>query len=131
MTIKQHAMGSGVSAAAAGAVIGGVNSTIAGAGTVSTNATLIPITSFVWVKTAANNSGVILAPGNGTGDSLSAGDYTHIYNGDANTLLLYPPAGGMLNNGTATTGTVSIATHTGVTAYSLDGLNFWVSGPTT
>lgn len=131
MTIKQHLMGSGAAGALASAAVGGVNGTTSGAGTTRLDAALLPISSFVWVKTAANNSGVILPPGNGTGDSLQAGDYIHVYNGDANTLLLYPPPGGKLNDGTASTGTVSIPTHTTVTAYSLDGLNFAVSGPTT
>lgn len=131
MTFKAHLTGTGSSAANAASAVGGVISTQAGAGTTRTDATLLQMASFQWIKTAANNSGVILPPGNGTGDSFAAGDYMHIYNGDTNTLLLYPPTGGKLNDGTASTGTVSIATHTTVTAYSLDGLNFAVSGPTT
>jgi hypothetical protein len=124
-------MGSGMSAAAASSAVGGVNTAIAGAGTTRTDATLLPLTSVISVNTAANNSGVILPPGNGTGDGMAAGDYMVIYNGDSNTLLLYPPTGGSLNNGTVSTGTVSIPTHTSVTAYSVDGLKFIVSGPTT
>ena len=131
MTFKQHLMGSGIAAGAASAAVGGVNSTTTGAGTTRTDATLLPFASVCWIKTAANNSGVILPPGNGSGDSMAAGDYMTIYNGDSNTLLLYPPTGGKLNDGTASTGTVSIPTHTSVTAISLDGLNFLVSGPTT
>jgi hypothetical protein len=131
MSIKQHLMGSGASAGLASAAVGGVNSGTSGAGTTRTDAALLPIASVHWIKTAANNSGVILPPGNGSGDSLAAGDYMTIYNGDSNTLLLYPPAGGNLNDGTTSTGTVSIATHTSVTAISLNGLKFIVSGPTT
>lgn len=131
MTFKQHCMGSGLSAAAAGAAIGGVNSAIAGAGTTAATATLLPFSSVVNVATAANNSGVILPPGNGSGDSMEAGDWILVYNGDANTLLLYPPKGGALNGGTVTTGSVSIATKTSLMLFCLDGLNFIASGPNT
>lgn len=131
MTFKQHVMGSGTSAAAASAIVGGVNATVVGAGTTKADATLLPLVSVISVLTAANNSGVILPPGNGSGDGMQPGDYMVIYNADANTLLLYPPLGGSLNNGTVSTGTVSIPTHTSVTAYSVDGLKFIVSGPTT
>jgi len=131
MPFKAHVMGSGVSAGAAGAIIGGVTTTVVGAGTDHTNFTLLPFTSVIWVVAAANNSGVGLPPGNGSGDSMQPGDYMDIFNADANTLLLYPPSGGSLNNGTVTTGTVSIATHTGVRAISIDGLKFIVGGPNT
>lgn len=131
MSIKQHVMGSGTSAGAASAIVGGVNSTSVGAGTTSADYTLLPLASVHWIKTAANNSGVGLPPGRGTTDGMAAGDYCTIYNDDGNTLLLYPPLGGKLNGGTTTTGTVSIATKTSVMAISLDGLQFIVSGPTT
>ena len=62
---------------------------------------------------------------------MQPGDSMVIFNGDANTLLLYPPAGGQLNLGTASTGTVSIATKTSVRATSVDGLKFIVEGPNT
>ena len=131
MTIRQHCMGAGLSSLAAGAAVGGVISTQAGAGTDHTNFTTLQLGAVQWIKTAANNSGVGLPPGNGSGDGMQPGDGMLIYNDDSNTLLLYPPAGGKLNGGTATTGTVSIPTKTSVTAVSLDGLKFIVSGPTT
>lgn len=131
MTIKRNAMGSGVSAAAARALVGGVNTTTAAAGTTHLDATLLPLDSHFWVTTGANNSGLILPPGNGSGDIMAAGDSCIIYNGTSNTLLLYPPLGGKINDGTATTGTLSMPTHTSTEAVSLDGTNFAVSGPTT
>jgi len=131
MPFKAHLMGSGVSSGAAGAILGGVNTASIGAGTTAAGATLLPFSSTHIIGTAANNSGVILPPGNGTGDSMQPNDSMIIYNGDVNTLLLYPPKGGTLNGGTVTTGTVSIATLTSVTATSIDGLKFVVSGPTT
>ncbi len=131
MTIKRNITGLGTAPQTAAAIVGNVSTSAAGAGTVSTDATLLPMVSNHWVTVAANNSGVILPPGNGSGDNMIAGDNMSIYNDSANTLLLYPPAGGQLNGGTTTTGTVSIATKTSVTATSLNGLAFMVSGPTT
>ncbi len=131
MTFRAHLTGLGMAPATASAAVGGVNATtIVGAGTDHTNFTLLPFASVV-VCSGANNSGVGLPPGNGSGDGMAAGDYMVIYNSDSNTLLLYPPSGGNLNDGTTTTGTVSIPTHTSVIAYSRDGLKFIVSGPTT
>jgi hypothetical protein len=131
MTIKRNVTGLGVAAQTASAIVGGVNTATAGAGTTRTDASLLPLVSNHWVTTAANNSGVILPPGNGTGDNMQAGDYMRIYNDSSNTLLLYPPTGGQLNGGTVSTGTVSIPTKTTVEAVSLNGLAFLVSGPTT
>lgn len=131
MTIKSNVMGLGTPGQTASAIVGGMNANSVGAGTTRTDATLLPLTSNHWIKTAANNSGVILPPGNGSGIGMAPGDYMRIYNGDSNTLLVYPPTGGKLNDGTASTGTVSIPTHTSVVCISLDGLNFAVTGPTT
>lgn len=131
MSIKGNVVGAGISPGAATAILGGVNSDSVGAGTTSTDATLLPLMSIHNIRTAANNSGVILPPGNGTGASMQPGDEMWIYNGDGNTLLLYPPAGSKLNDGTATTGTVSCATHTSLVVKCLTSTLFAVSGPTT
>ena len=132
MTFKQHCMGSGIAAQAAGAVVGGATTGIVAAGTTAAGATLLPFSSICSVDTAANNSGVILPPGNGSGDGMQPGDWMDIYNGDSNTLLLYPPAGGTLNSGTVTTGTVSISNpHQCYEAKAITNLKFIVQGPTT
>lgn len=125
MALVRQLMGSGLSGSAARHIAGTVNSTTSGAGTTSADATVLSYIAIQWIKTAANNSGVKLPAGMNVGDSMV------IYNGDSNTLLLYPPTSGTLNGGTATTGTVSIPTHTSVTVTSLNGTNFVVSGPTT
>ncbi len=132
MAIKSKLTGLGCAAELASNIAGKVNTTLAGAGTSSTDATLLTRADMFIISTAANNSGVILAPGNGTASfEYSEGDEVIVANYDANTLLLYPPAGGKLNNGTATTGTVSIATHTSVLCKCIDRLNFVVMGPLT
>lgn len=129
MPIKAHLTGLGMPAALANALTSGPATTV-GAGTTSANFALLPLGGFN-VVTGANNSGVGVPPGNGTGDSMGAGDSMIVYNSDANTILLYPPTGGQLNAGTATTGTVSIPTHTSVTVTAQTSLLFVVSGPTT
>lgn len=130
MTFRQHVMGAGNSAASASSIVGGVNSTSVGAGTVSTNAALLPLASLAWIKTAANNSGVILPPGNGSGDGMQPGDYMIIYNGTVNSVLIYPPAGGTLN-GASANASFTLPTLTGISCYSLDGTAFYLSSPTT
>lgn len=129
MPIKSNLTGLGMPAALAANVCPGPTTT-AGAGTTSANFALLPLVGFN-VVTGANNSGVGLPPGNGSADGMGAGDSMLIYNSDANTILLYPPTGGQLNAGTATTGTVSIPTHTSVTVTAQTNLLFVVSGPTT
>lgn len=131
MTIKDNIIGSGVSPQATSALVGGVNNDSVGAGTTSADATLLPLVTNHNIRTAANNSGVILPPGNGSGRGMQPGDQMRIYNGDSNTLLLYPPPGCKLNDGTATTGTVSCATHTSLEVTCLTSTLFAVSGPST
>lgn len=131
MTIKFNIQHLGMAGQTAASIVGGVNTATAGAGTTRLDAALLPMSSNHWVTVGANNSGLILPPGNGTGDALSAGDYMRVYNDTSNTLLLYPPPGGQLNGGTVSTGTVSIPTKTSVEAVCLNGLAFAVMGPTT
>lgn len=129
MPIKAHLTGLGMPVALANAVTPGPVTTVA-AGTDHTNFALLPIGGFN-VVTGANNAGVGVPPGNGSGDSMGAGDSMIVYNSDANTILLYPPSGGALNAGTTTTGTVSIPTKTSVTVICQTSLLYVVSGPTT
>ena len=131
MSILSNLTGSGIAPTAASNIAGPVNTATSGAGTASTDAALLPLQATHYIATAANNSGVILPPGNGSGASMVVGDSMWIYNGDANTLLLYPPPLGQLNGGTATTGTVSIPTKTSVQVKMLSATLYAVSGPTT
>lgn len=130
MTITANLMGSGCPGPLARAIIGGWATTEVGAGTTQATATLLSRGANHYIATAANNSGVILPPGTTATDKLSSGDIMVIFNADVNTLLLYPPLGGKINVGT-TNASISIATLTGVEANCIDGLNFYVSGPTT
>ena len=131
MAIKAQLTGSGAAGGLAVAITGVPDTTVSGAGTTHSDCTLLPLKPIIWVKTAANNSGVIIPPGNGSGDGMTPGDSMWVYIGDSNTLLLYPPLLGTLNDGTATTGTVSIPTKTSVEIICLSSTNYLVSGPTT
>lgn len=130
MTITSNLMGTGAPAALARAIVGGWTTTEVGAGTTQATATLLSRSSNHYIATAANNSGVVLPPGTTATDKLQPGDVMVIFNADVNTLLLYPPLGGKINNGSVNA-SVSIATVTGVEANCIDGLNFYVAGPST
>jgi hypothetical protein len=69
---------------------------------------------------AASNSGARLPLGS------SAGDVFFIGNNDANTMLIFPPTGGALNNGTVNTGSISLTTHKAAMCISIDGTNYLV-----
>jgi hypothetical protein len=118
-------MGSGVSAAAAGSLIGGVsNGATAGAGSSSqATAALLPMATTHIITTGAGNSGVIIPPGNGTTDGLQAGDWMRVANYTGNTIFVYPPVGGKLNNGSLNAG-LSMTNGKVATFTSIDGTNF-------
>lgn len=131
MPILANLIGLGTPAFAAAQMCGPVSTTAAGAGTTNADATLLPLVDTHFVSTAANNSGVILPPGNGTGAGLQVSDSMFIYNDSANTLLLYAPPLGQLNGQTVTSGSVSIPTKTSVLVKMLSSTKYAVSGPTT
>lgn len=125
MTIRANAMGLGTPSGPAGSLIGGVNTATAGAGTSSqANATLLPMTSNHVVSTGASNSGVILPPGTGTTQGMVAGDYMTVVNYTGNTLIVYPPTGGKLNNGSANSG-VSLTNGKVAQFTCIDGTSFF------
>lgn len=70
--------------------------------------------------TAASNSGARLPLGSIAGDSFV------IANLDSNTMLIYPPTGGWLNNGTVNTGSISLLTKKVANCISVDGTNYLV-----
>lgn len=131
MAILSNLIGTGVQAYSAAQICGPVSTSAAGAGTTNADATLLPLNDTQFVSTAANNSGVILPPGNGTGTGMQVGDSMFIYNDSANTLLLYAPPLGQLNGQTVTSGSVSIPTKTSVMVKMLSSTKYAVSGPTT
>lgn len=125
MTIKRNAMGAGTPAGQASSVIGSIVDNFVATGTTQANAALLSLASNTFVVTGAGNTGVILPPGNGTGDQLSAGDWVRIYNYTGNSILVYPPVGGKLANGTANA-SITLANTKGAAFLNRNGLDFGV-----
>lgn len=123
MTIKANVIHTGTAPANAGSIVGGMVTTTAAAGNASTNATLLSISSNFLLTTGAGSSGVILPPGNGTADGLAAGDTITVFNQTGQTILVYPPLGGKLNNGSANAG-LSMTNGKNAQFTCLDSLNF-------
>lgn len=127
MTVQAHLIGSGISPLGAQSIVGSVVTTEAGAGTTQTDATKLSMASIHVISTAANNSGVVLPPGTSTTtDKMQAGDTMWVANYSANSLILYPPTGGKLNNGTATTGGITLTTLQKALCLCIDGTSFMV-----
>lgn len=126
MTIKRNATGVGTAPAQASSLIGGVSDNFTATGSTQATAALVPITSNIFVTVGAASTGVILPPGNGTGDSLAAGDWIRVYNYTGNSILVYPPLGGKLANGSANAG-VTIANTKAGEFLCRNGLDFGVN----
>jgi len=126
MTIKRNAMGVGTPGLQAGALIGGVSDNLTATGSTQAGALLLSLSSDQFVTTTASGTGVILPPGNGNGDQLAPGDLIRVFNYGANTLLVYPPVGGKIQNGSTNAG-FSIATLKGAEFVNRNGLDFGVN----
>lgn len=99
MTIKAKLIGSGMNWLQAQMNVGTVIATESAAGSNQAGATLMSMDDIHWVKTGGSNAGMILPPGNGTGDSLTAGDCVYVFANTGNTLKVYPPGTGAINGG--------------------------------
>ena len=125
MANKMHIGAAGVSPLASAAITGGVV-TQAVSGSSNTDATLMPIGSFFNVTASSSNQGMIFPPGNGSTQGFGAGDWGGISNNTTNTIKVYPPIGGKINGGTATTGSVSLTTLQNAIWWCLDGTSYSV-----
>ena len=121
MTIKANVTGLGTPAQTASAIVGGVNSTVAAAGTTQATATLLPFSSNFVVSTGTG--GVILPPGIGSTISLSAGDSMRVFNYSGGSINVYPPTGGKISNGSANAAFV-ITNTKGAEFVCIDGTSF-------
>jgi hypothetical protein len=121
MTIKANLTGSGIAPLAAIGIAGGnISNSLTAAGT--TQATALALTNLNDVHvitTAASSTGAVLP------SSLSIGDQMVVVNGGANSITLYPPSGGKLNNGTANAG-LAVAANKAAHVFCIDNLNFAV-----
>jgi hypothetical protein len=118
MAIGAQVMAGGISAPAAGALLGSVATSLTAAG--STQATALALGSAInAISTAAASTGVILP------STATPGDQIFIYNGGANTVTVYPAVGGTLNNLSANTG-FSVATLKSCICVNTTGLGWAV-----
>lgn len=119
MGMSQSQMaGTGLSAAAQVGICGGVSDAIAAAGSASTDATELKRVGTHFVATTAASTGVRIPTG------LNPGEGMELFNGGASTLAVYPPAGGTINNLTATTGNFDVATTKSVLIRCINPLKF-------
>lgn len=118
MTIKANVTGTGNSAASANAIVGGVITTIASAGSNAATATLLPRATNIFITTGTG--GVIIPPGTGTTQGLAAGDTIRVINQSGANCIVYPPTGGTINAASSLT----VANNQTAQFTCLDGLKF-------
>lgn len=117
MATGDKILAGGIPGAAARAIVGDVLSAQTAVG--ATQATALAIAADnTFISTAAASTGVVLPPGN-------QGDMRFIYNGGANTVSVYPPLGGTINNLSANTA-FSVATLKSAIAVCAGGLTWAV-----
>lgn len=92
MPIKANIIGSGIPAGAANYIVGGVSAGLTATGSGQSDALTIT-TSNNQYTTVAASTGAILP------SFAQPGDVIRVYNNGANTLSVYPPTGGAINNG--------------------------------
>lgn len=119
MTRQALLVGAGVPAPAVQYYVGTVSNTQTATGS-SSQANSFAITADITIfTTAAANSGARLPSTAGPGDVFTIANY------DTNTMLIYPPVGGILNGGSANA-SVNLATKKGADCLCIDNLNFIV-----
>lgn len=94
MPLLLNLLGQGTPPGQAEAIMGKATSGQTATGSSQTDALLLPST-IVEFTTVASSTGCRI-PAN-----LAPGDKIYIYNGDANTLSVYPPTGELIQNGAA------------------------------
>ena len=97
MTIAQKLMGSGNNWLASQNICGSVNSAEAAAGSNQAGATTLTLDDIHWVKPGGSNAGVIFPTSMGPGDSM------WIFANTGNTMKVYPPGTGQINQAGAST----------------------------
>lgn len=126
MAVIRNLTGLGTPPATASAIAGLIDNAVTAAGSSSqANAKLLGVLAGFHVTTGAGNSGIIFAPGVGSLAGHSPGDNGFITNTTGQTIIVYPPTGGKINNGTANAG-VNLTTNQNAIWWTFDALNFFV-----
>lgn len=124
MTIKANVIHTGGASAHAAAIVGGVNTTTAAAGSNQATATLLQIGSNFVISTGTG--GVILPPGNGTADGLTEGDRVTVANYTGSSINVYPPGAGKIANGSASAA-FAVGNTKSAIFICIDGTNFFAN----
>lgn len=117
MSIKSKLTGVGTAPAQAQNITGTLVNSLTAAGSSQGTALALGNDDYNIVTTTAASTGVILPA------TLSASDEMWVVNYGANTLSVYPPVGGKINNG-STNAAVSISANKNASFICIDGLNF-------
>lgn len=112
-------MGSGASAQLASNMVGAVSNTQTATGSSSQTNSFAVVSDITIFTVAASNSGARLPSTAGPGDLFTIANY------DSNTMLIYPPVGGILNGGSLNA-SVSLTTKKSADCICIDNLNFIV-----
>lgn len=117
MPIAKNLMGSGCAGGLARRITGGVTTSLTAAGSAQTDALAITDDINI-VTTAAASTGVRLR------SDLISGDSQEVVNYGANTLNVYPPTGGKINNGSANAA-VTVAANASAIYTCINGTDFF------
>lgn len=117
MTQTLHLTGLGMAASLAQNVVGGVSNTQTATGSSSQTNSFAIVSDITIFTTAAGNTGARLPAGSSPGDSFV------ISNLDSNTMLIYPPTGGVINGGSVNA-SANLTTKKSVICFSIDGTNY-------
>lgn len=118
MAIKAKLTGTGTAPANALVTVGTVANSLTAAGSSQTDAYALGMDDYNVFTTVASSTGARLP------STLSAGDEIQVVNYGANTLSVYPPTGGKINNGSANAA-VSITANKSANFVTIDGTNFF------
>lgn len=113
MSMTKNVMGAGVSALASRAIIGGVTNNATATGSAQTDAYALTTSNTVFTTTASSTGAVLRS-------DMQPGDFQRVANYGAQTLSVYPPGTGKIQNGTASAA-FSVATVKSCTFVCIDG----------
>lgn len=119
MTRQANLAGTGVPAPSIPYVVGTVSNTQTASGSSSQANSFAVVNDITIFTTAASNSGARLPSTAGPGDNFVIANY------DSNTMIIYPPVGGILNGGSLNAG-VNLTTKKSAECVCIDNLNFIV-----
>ncbi len=119
MTRQALLSGTGYPAPAVKYQVGTVSNTQTATGSSSQANSFAIVDDITIFTTAGSNSGARLPSTSGPGDTFTIANY------DSNTMIIYPPVGGILNGGSLNAG-VNLSTKKSADCVCIDTLNFIV-----